>query len=115
MLRFCLLLLLWMFTFSAYSQNDVLNKWNTDLFSSYSLRYNILIAPNSERGKISVATFRSTYALTSNVSHSKPLYFEPFFCRIERLREHQSGMGLKFRLGTVDYTDMLEGKSVKVE
>jgi hypothetical protein len=38
------------------------------------------------------------------------LEVQPFFCRIESRIEQKSGIALRFRLGSLDYTNYLEGK-----
>jgi hypothetical protein len=38
------------------------------------------------------------------------LEMQPFFCRIESRIEQKSGIALRFRLGSLDYTNYLEGK-----
>lgn len=34
----------------------------------------------------------------------------PIFCRIEHLMQQKSGIAFRFRLGSLDYVDALEGK-----
>jgi len=41
---------------------------------------------------------------------SRPLENQPFFCRVETQIERKSHLAPRFRLGSLDYTNYLEGR-----
>ncbi len=106
-LHLCLILIL---SSSAYSQSkntypDVgmtIEHFRTPrIDTSFHNPTMLLISHHSSDLKV-----RSPY-----VQQSFELKVQPFFCRIESQIERKSGIAARFRLGSVDYTNWLEGKS----
>ena len=57
--------------------------------------------------------YRSTFPIAPNFGFnllSRPLLSQPFFCQIETQIERKSLLAPRFRLGSLDYTNYLEGR-----
>ena len=58
-----------------------------------------------------------TFGISSDSTSSvllrptRDLQHQPFFCRIESSLEKKSGLPLRFRLGSLEYANWLEGKT----
>lgn len=71
-------------------------------FSSISFRDRSIQRPTLLRG-FSINSSRDVRSIP-------PLEVQAFFCRMELKLERATGLPVRFRLGSVEYTDELEGK-----
>ncbi|MBK9735527.1 MAG: hypothetical protein IPO92_11370 [Saprospiraceae bacterium] len=70
-----------------------------------SLKYEVFLSQGSFKPNYSFTTYYNN--LTSKKFNAADL---PVFCRIEHLIESKSNIGFRFRLGDLNYVNMLENK-----
>lgn len=79
-------------------------------FASPSLKYPLL--KREIRSSIKTSSIRPslTHQQSVMLSHCDPVDHLAFFCKLEVKTDRKANMPIRFRLGTVQYVDQLEGK-----